>query len=63
MGAIRPAGFVPAMYCNPHYKRMQAQEWRRNSPLMATISSALGVAEAQMDQLFVATLGGGGVVL
>lgn len=31
------------------------QEWSRNSPLMAAISSALGVTEEQMDQLFVAT--------
>ena len=38
-----------------------AQEWRRNSPLMAAISSALGVTEEQMDQLFVATQGGGAV--
>ena len=32
-----------------------AQEWRRDSPLMTAISSALGVTEEQMDQLFVAT--------
>lgn len=31
------------------------QEWSRNSPFMAAISSALGVTEEQMDQLFVAT--------
>lgn len=29
-------------------------EWSRNGPLMAAISSALGVTEEQMDQLFVA---------
>lgn len=32
-----------------------AQEWRRDSPFMVAISSALGVTEEQMDQLFVAT--------
>ena len=31
------------------------QEWRRDSPFMTAISSALGVTEEQMDQLFVAT--------
>ena len=31
-----------------------AQEWRRDSPFMAAISSAIGVPEEQMDQLFVA---------
>ena len=32
-----------------------AQEWRRDSPFMAAISSVLGVTEEQMDQLFIAT--------
>lgn len=31
------------------------QEWSRESPFMAAISSALGVTEEQMDQLFIAT--------
>ena len=31
------------------------QEWRRDSPFMTAISSALGVTEEQMDQLFIAT--------
>ena len=31
------------------------QEWSRDSPFMAAISSALGVTEEQMDQLFIAT--------
>ena len=31
------------------------QEWSRDSPFMAAISSAIGVTEEQMDQLFIAT--------
>ena len=32
-----------------------APTWRRDSPFVAAISSALGVTEEQMDQLFIAT--------